>query len=281
MSNDDNGDSRYSFPTRRNVLRTVGAGTTLAALGGVATGDSHTDDGGQNGSGASGGTNSEHDCPPCIDDLMGYASLTRELDVPSNLQPAHTVELRIDDADVLFPEETEGHPDFYFDPVGLAVEAGDVVEFPNVSDLHTVTAMHPRFLGLPQRIPDGAAPFSSPPVVSDENWLYRFTEHGVYDLLCLPHFELGMVMRIVVTKEGCGMPEGPSKSEMLPPPVSAVLDADALAPANIVDNGPVAWADLKGQIPTFNPEDLSGGEGGNGGGEGGNGGGEGGNSGGE
>lgn len=130
---------------------------------------------------------------------MGYASLTRDLDVPSSLQPDHTVEMRIDDADVLFPDEgdgeipedpemvdpeaaaerMEGSPDFYFTPVGLAVEAGDVVEFPSMAGLHPVTAIHPRFMGLPQRIPDGAAPFSSPPVSTDENWLYRFTEYGV------------------------------------------------------------------------------------------------------
>ena len=70
-----------------------------------------------------------------------------------------------------------------------------------------------------------------------------------------------MAMRIVVTKEGCIIPEAPAPSDALPPTVSAVLDADALTPMNIVNEGPIAWSDLKGQIPTFNPEELFGSEG--------------------
>ncbi|WP_336359588.1 cupredoxin domain-containing protein [Haladaptatus sp. ZSTT2] len=275
MSRDTGENSRYSLPTRRTVLRTLGVGTAVAALGGVAAGE--TGDGTQ--TSARGGTQStfqaDNDCPPCIDDLMGYASLTTELDLPEALMPQHTVELRLDDADVLFPEEgdsdeqadgeAEGFPDFYFDPVGLAISVGDIIEFPNASaDLHTVTAIHPRFFGLPRRIPEGAAPFSSPPVMSGENWIYQFTEPGVYDIMCLPHFDLGMVMRVVVTGDGCEQPKAPAGSEQLPPPVATVLDAELLTPQNIIDNGPIAWEDLKGEIPTFNPDELfaEGGEGG-------------------
>ena len=290
MSRDNGGRPRNSFTTRRNVLLTLGAGSSLTALGGSVTANSHTADGGQhnNRSDQKGGKemSSGDDCPPCIDDLMGYASLSMELDVPAALQPDHTVEMRLDDADVLFPEEgetdeipdgpsidpadgegpgvteeVEGFPDFYYDPVGLAVEVGDVVEFPNPSPgEHTVTAIHPRFFGLPQRIPDGAAPLSSPPVMPGENWLYQFDEPGVYDLFCLPHFDLGMAMRIIVTTGNCTVSEVSPPSNALPPTVAAVLGADALAPANVVNNGPIAWTDLKGQIPTFNPDELFGGE---------------------
>ncbi|MFC6733002.1 MULTISPECIES: plastocyanin/azurin family copper-binding protein [unclassified Haladaptatus] len=271
MSRETGEQTRDWQRTRRTVLRTLGAGTAVASFGGVATAQTKSDE--KQGTWGL----QETDCPPCIDDLAGYASLTTELDVPTALRPQHTVEMRVDDADVLFPEEadgeqtpadeqtdtdgqgegTEGFPDFYFDPVGIAVEAGDVIEFQNPSaDLHTVTAIHPRFFGLPQRIPESAAPFSSPPVMTDENWLYRFTEPGVYDIQCLPHFELGMVMRVVVTKKSCEAPEAPAGSDQLPPPVAAVLDADRLRPENIVENGPVAWTDLEGEIPTFDPEEL-------------------------
>lgn len=67
-----------------------------------------------------------------------------------------------------------------------------------------------------------------------------------------------MAMRIVVTQEGCGVPEEPGGSENLPPTVAAVLDADALDPTNVIENGSVAWTDLEGQVPTFNPENLFG-----------------------
>lgn len=40
--------------------------------------------------------------------------------------------------------------------------------------------------------------FTSPPVADGDSWLYKFTTKGVYDVLCLPHLGLGMVMRLVV-----------------------------------------------------------------------------------
>ena len=282
MSHEGDGRAESSFSSRRNVLRTLGVGSTIAAIGGTGIASGSTG-GGQGRSDAGRSENAAQaaaDCPPCIDDLSGYASLSMELDVPGALQPDHTVEMHLDDADVLFPdegdagslpdgpapdpenaEEPEGFPDFYYDPVALQVSVGDVVEFPNPSPgEHTVSAIHPRFFGLQQRVPDGAAPFSSPPVLPEENWLYRFDEFGVYDLFCIPHFELGMVMRVVVTNDDdqCGIPTAPDLSEDLPPTVRAVLGAEALEPANVITNGPIAWTDLKGTVPTFDPDELFG-----------------------
>lgn len=282
MSHDDSDGWKFGHSSRRKVLRALGVGSTAAAVGGtgIASGSS-AGGSGQRDTGRSGGAQgAARDCPPCIDDLSGYASLSMELDVPGALRPDHTVEMRLDDADVLFPdegdagslpdnpapdpenaEEPEGFPDFYFDPVGLTVSVGDVVEFPNPSPgEHTVSAIHPRFFGLQQRIPDGAAPFSSPPVLPQENWLYRFDEFGVYDLFCIPHFELGMVMRVVVmdNDNDCGIPSAPELSEELPPTVRAVLGAEALDPVNLVDDGPIAWTDLEESIPTFDPDELFG-----------------------
>lgn len=284
MSPEDSDSTESRYPSRRGVLRTLGAGTTAAAFGGTGIASaSHAGSGGQSDTGSSAsvqGQGAARDCPPCIDDLSGYASLSMELDVPAAMRPDHTVEMRFDDADVLFPEEgdtgslpdgpapdpenaeePEGFPDFYYDPVALHVTVGDVVEFPNPSPIeHLVSALHPRFFGLQQRVPDGATPFSSPPVMPGENWLYRFDEFGVYDLFCIPHFELGMVMRVVVTNDDnqCGIPSSPELSEDLPPTVRAVLGAEALEPINVIDDGPVAWADLKGTIPTFDPDELFG-----------------------
>ena len=284
MSPDDSDSTESGYSSRRSVLRALGVGTTAAAIGGTGVASAgHADRSGRPDAGSSTsvqGQGAAGDCPPCIDDLSGYASLSMELDVPAALQPDHTVEMRLDDADVLFPEEgdtgslpegpsldpenedePEGFPDFYFDPVAIEVSVGDVVEFPNPSPgEHTVSAIHPRFFGLQQRIPDGASPFSSPPVLPQENWLYRFDEFGVYDMFCIPHFELGMVTRVVVTNDDddCGVPSAPELSEDLPPTVRAVLGAEALEPANVISEGPVAWTDLKGEIPTFNPDELFG-----------------------
>lgn len=239
---------------RRTFLRAVGAGTTLSLFGaGAVQASEHRN--GSNGDDAW--------CPPCIDRLAGYTLLEGEDQRPA--EPDHVVDMYIEPRHVLFEEVSmeevdeepvaesgeeempEAFPDFFFDPVGLRVEPGAVVEFYNASDLHTVTAFHPRF-GLPQRVPDGSQPFSSPPIMGRERWLYQFNETGVYDLLCFPHFELGMVMRLIVLKEGCDAPDAEplpeSEEEGLPPTVQAVLSASELEPTNIVEQGSVAWDDL-------------------------------------
>ena len=98
----------------------------------------------------------------------------------------------------------------------------------------------PPFLVLPDRVPTDYG-FTSPPVAEDDSWLYRFTEKGVYDLFCLPHVSLGMVMRIVVGNKNSTFEEPTGD---IPPNAAAVLNDDALNPANIVSEGAVAWADL-------------------------------------
>ncbi|WP_410765803.1 hypothetical protein [Haloferax sp. DFSO60] len=144
------------------------------------------------------------------------------------------------------PESGDELPEFIFDPVGLAVNPNEVVEFRVGFGLHTVTSFHPKFseppiFTLPQRVPTEYG-FTSPPVVDGDAWLYRFTEPGVYDLLCLPHLELGMVMRIVVS-DGDEVPTddyGPLEI----PNAGTVLAAPELAPENIVSEGEVPWAGL-------------------------------------
>lgn len=142
-----------------------------------------------------------------------------------------------------------GIPDFYFDPVGISVQPGDTVEFLVGEQLHTVTAYHPRYFGFQRRIPEGVPGFTSPPVTVDDSWYYRFDEPGVYDLLCLPHEGLGMVMRVVVAEEGAEeAPESypqPEPGEPGPSPIALrVLTASELDPQNVVEQGEVRWTDL-------------------------------------
>lgn len=290
------------------MLLAMGAGSSIAAAGGLpaaaARRGEHGDgsgDGQGDGDGGDGGESGE--CPPCVDEYSGYLVPAGTADgrpQPQDVDPVETVELRVEDADVVFPEpgegggttetatpagtptETEtptatetpagtptgtdgdggapadGFPDFIFDPVGVHVQPGDAIEFLTVNELHTVTAYHPRFHGVQQRVPDGVPGFSSPPLVDGDTWYYVFDETGVYDLQCLPHEFLGMTMRVVVS-EGDDAPEAPplpAPGEAGPSPIAAtVLGAPELEPATIVEEGTVAWEDLTGvasEPPGFN-----------------------------
>lgn len=142
--------------------------------------------------------------------------------------------------------------EFYFDPVGLHVEPDDLVLFPHVQGLHTVSAFHEKFSAageaIPNRVPDGVPGFTSPPLVPTESWVYQFTEPGVYDYFCFPHLGLGMVGRVVVFDPETGSLADPvyevPGDEGLYPNDALVLGAPELDPASIVDAGEVAWADL-------------------------------------
>jgi plastocyanin len=143
-----------------------------------------------------------------------------------------------------------GFPDFYFDPVGISVEQGDVVEYTTREEFHTVTAYHPRFFGIQQRVPENVPGFTSPPFLEDDTWYYQFDEPGVYDLQCLPHESLGMVTRVVVTDDSGEAPEAPpapGEEEMGPSEIPLkVLNAPELEPQNIIDQVTVPWEDLTG-----------------------------------
>lgn len=278
------------------MLLALGAGSSAALASPSAAARLQEEGDGEGGDGPGGGQ-SNRQCPPCIDPYSGYLqveAVTGEQPLGS-IDPVTTVEVRVADADVAFPdddgpapavpgagtnetvndtvnesvpggtvnetggEETEtagpgaqsqGMPDFYFDPVGVHLQPGDTVEFLNREELHTVTAFHPRF-GFQQRVPDGAAGFTSPPFIGGDSWYYRFDEPGVYDLLCLPHFSLGQVMRVVVVdEESQEIPEaapmpGQDQPELALPEIEAnVLSAPELEPQAIVEQGSVAWTDL-------------------------------------
>lgn len=139
-------------------------------------------------------------------------------------------------------DDQDDVPEFFFEPVGLHVKPGEIVNFNVRNGLHTVTSFHPKYEGLPKRVPTDHA-LTSPPVVEGDSWLYKFTTKGVYDLLCLPHLGLGMVMRIVVFDPEEDSLDDATFDEYGSLPISnanKVLTDDALDPPNIVGQGEVA-----------------------------------------
>lgn len=233
--------------SRRLLMKVFGVGAGVAALGGTAEG--------RKGEGK--GTR--------IDKVFG-APYSRDDNVPSGLVD-HVVELHVHEGDGHhegFPvgdEDGDGEDDvdeFHFNPVGLHVKPGDVVHFDNQEHEHTVSAFHEKWNPIfPTRVPDGVPGFTSPPFVGGESWLYRFTTKGVYDLFCFPHLTLGMAIRIVVfdseeddiEDDDTFVDWGEFEFPPAPGPgpfmnAQRVLTAEKLDPANIVDEGEVAWADL-------------------------------------
>ncbi|WP_440999278.1 cupredoxin domain-containing protein [Fodinibius sp. SL11] len=86
--------------------------------------------------------------------------------------------------------------DARFDPVVVAVNPGDVIEFIVREGLHTVTAYHPTNR-RPKRIPDLAKPFDSGLMEQGDQWFLNIKEEGVYDYFCLPHEKMGHVGRVI------------------------------------------------------------------------------------
>jgi plastocyanin len=243
--------------SRRTVLKLAGSGMALAGLGGAGVvsatqEDDDDDDDTENGE--------DGDDSALVEDLVdptwGYplaADETGSVDIDT------VVELVTEEGEgtqenfPVNPESGESVPfEFYFDPVGLHIPPDGVVHFLSVAGEHTVTGFHEKYsnpqIQVPTRIPEEAAVFTSPPVVDGESWLYQFETPGVYDILCLPHLGLGMVMRVVVADaESADLSSeafSVSAPENLPPNVARVLGAPELDPATVVEEETVAWADL-------------------------------------
>ena len=250
-------DARSSIVdgARRNVLRALGAGTALAATGGVASGagtgggrlfDMHDDT-----------ANAE------IDPQFGFPAASGEVEPP--VEPDHEIEVMIR------PREGAPIPEFFFQPTGLYVEPGDTVQWTFVTGHHTVTAYHPGF-GFHRRVPEGVPPFSSPVMPQGGYWLYTFEEPGVYDYHCGPHEVFGHAGRIVVGNaesyeplpdlcasappaegggEGDGDGEGEGggggEEELRLPFLTAhtVLSDESLSPECIVREGAQPWSTIE------------------------------------
>ena len=125
--------------------------------------------------------------------------------------------------------------DFRFDPVGLLVEPGTSVIWLNMGDFHTTTAFHPdndELLagGVPLRIPEGAESWHSGllGLTAGTQFEHRFQVEGVYDYFCQPHYNFGMVGRIIVGRAHGGpaisrpLAELPESAQRQMPPVESV-----------------------------------------------------------
>lgn len=229
--------------SRRTLMQAFGAGAGIAALGGTAAGS------------PGGGTR--------VDDNYG-AMYAADENVPSG-RVDHVVELHThgkggdgahegfpvpDDATGPAPDpnDADDQAEYHFEPVGLHAKPGDTVQFKAESSLHTVTSYSPKFneppfLQFPTRVPGDF--FTSALLAKDDSWLYQFTEKGVYDILCLPHEFLGMVMRVFVfDPEEDDLDDYSEPSGQIAPNANAVLTDEKLDLSSIVEKGEIAWDEL-------------------------------------
>lgn len=109
---------------------------------------------------------------------------------------------------------------YYFDPVGLHVEAGTTVTFENVAGTHNSVS-------YADRIPDGASEWKTP---LGETAEHTFEISGTYDYYCQPHKSFGMIGRIVVDEPG-GLAEGSQPPDGSVPDSSTIVDAGAVSHA--------------------------------------------------
>jgi len=244
---------------RRTVVGALAGGLGLSALGGtVVTAQDDTATGGNetNGNATDGDA---MDAEAMVDPVFGFPAASEDVEPPVEVDHEVTLDT--------IQREQQGVPipEFAFDPVGLAVEPGDTVQFSLASPHHTISAYHPE-LGYTQRVPDGVGPISSPVLWTDSYFLYTFEESGVYDLFCFPHEFAGMVIRIVVGEASGPATEAPPEAEWgeaIPDPDSpippqglaaTVLRDSALDPETIVEEGSVAWGDLPSESKALPPE---------------------------
>lgn len=252
---------------RRPLLKALGAGTVVSLGSGIATASDNDEQ------------DSKDRTTQQIDPQFGF-STADAANIPENIAPDHEVELHTNEpADLQNPDRPLF---FHFEPSGIHVNAGDIVQFTLRTPDHTITAYHPA-MGFQQRVPDGVPPFSSPVLNIGGVWLYEFTEPGVYDVYCGPHHVLGMAMRIVVgdlaeedlpeyveTFEGSEDPPllAPFSKGFLEHELNApsednegcewtwltpqeILSVDALDPMTIQDRGTVPFADVLADIDRF------------------------------
>ena len=237
----DKTDESVSY--RRTFLTAATAGSV--ALAGCLSGDDDgTDDEAENGDESDGDDGGDDEgASGELHDRYGYPSTS--MDEESPVDHDHEIDLLMD-----YPEEGEDRPpEFYFEPAGLAIEAGDVIKFNFLTPDHAVAAFHEGF-GRTHRVPEDAEPLSSPMMDTDTYWLCSFEETGVYDLYCPPHEFLGMGMRLVAD-EASGPATEPAVTEIdeqaRPPEeaLAATFNDEALGPERILEEGSVSWHDLE------------------------------------
>ncbi len=198
---------------RRGYLRATGA-LSLAGVVGLA--------------GCSGGG----DDPTAVEDdattSVESDASTTERDSTTTASPTPT------EADHTVAMVTEGR-EYYFDPIGLFVEAGATVAWEIRSGTHSSTAYSRTNNGVSEtRIPDGADAWDSTVLAGrGASHSHTFVTPGTYDYFCVPHDSLGMVGRIVVEEPG-----GPATGSM--PPHGTVPASET-----IVERGTVGYRESR------------------------------------
>jgi plastocyanin len=244
MSTDENTKTAIGWArdrtSRRRLLAALGAAAMPAVAGCAGSPEAGGDTGTTTPTMEPTAGTQEADSQP-IDPRFGDVG-TGDDDPP--VEPDHTIDLLIRE------REDTPIPEFYFEPVGLAIDVGDTVRFDLATPHHNVNAYHPAF-GYTQRVPEDAPPYSSPILGAGEYWLYTFETEGVHNVMCAPHELFGMVGSIVV-----GSPSGPAANPVgeapapsdasRPPEFTAglVLSDPALDPEAVADAGSVSWSDL-------------------------------------
>lgn len=104
----------------------------------------------------------------------------------------------------------DGH---HFRPHVVHVQRGGTVEWVRESSAHDTRAYHPESHGDQQRIPDDTEPWASE-LLSEEGdtFEHTFESEGVYDYLCRPHEEMGMIGSVLV-----GWPDPDTQPGLEPP----------------------------------------------------------------
>ena len=209
------------FMNRRELLKVTGSGVLAAQLAGSAPGQptdgsglAYQENDSANVRKTSGQGAGQQACPipNCIHPVLGYSGLDSTDNLPAPLRPDHEVELLV--------EFVPGRelPEFIFQPTGLFVESGDVVQFTFEAPEHSVTAYHPA-QGRQRRVPEGVPPFTSPILTGGDFWLYRFDKTVDFG-------EPGETARPPVLTSGL------------------VLNDPALAPRRIKRKGTVDWEEV-------------------------------------
>jgi len=87
-----------------------------------------------------------------------------------------------------------------FAPAAITVNAGDTVQFQNISSfVHTVSTSPDTTRERQEtRLPAGAAAFDSGEIAPGATWNHTFTTPGTYQYFCEPHLSTGMVGTVIV-----------------------------------------------------------------------------------
>ncbi|GAB3041923.1 ThuA domain-containing protein [Natronobiforma cellulositropha] len=145
-----------------------------------------------------------------------------------------------------------------FEPQIVHVEEGATVTWEFVGGWpHDTVAYHPDTYG-DQRIPDGTDPWQSDLLSQEgETFEHTFEDEGVYDYVCVPHEEAGMVATVVVGwPDPDGQPGLESPSIDMPSGAREELEALNARVSDVLEDGPAADLDVSGD---GNPaQDLTG-----------------------